>query len=973
MEANNPEVLNLIAKYKAYIANTKLQDEVYKWKLIQQFKGRPDTNAPDFAAEYKAIKYSNLMYQLSAAVGNHIGKENPEAFRQLFTDLFDETKSLKERIIYFNEASLKLYRSIGGEKGHHQDERAISAYLTVHNPEKYTFYKSGFYQEFCKLIGATPAGKNQKYIHYLELVNQFIEQYIVPDSELIETVKSFIPEYYDGTNHLLLAQDILYCTLNKIEEEVNYWIFQGNQKIYNVTQALQDNILKSWSVKSHKESIQIGDKVILWVSGNNAGCYALAEIVSEVYEAKDDDSEMIYYVDNRSNEISSRVSIKITHNLSSNPILKEQIQGIEAFNELKAGSQGTNFKATKIEYDTFLKLAESKRSKTKYWKFAPGENAFRWNDFLERNTMQLSYSELSEEVIKNAKSKEELKNGLNLDASSKKLQNLNNFLFETNIGDLVFANKGRNTVIGIGIVTGPYYTSEDEHEYNHCRQVQWLTDEEWNYVPNSIPNYPVLFAMDTFSETLNGEWILREYLKTFPKYNQQFANYIQFPMDISNPINQILFGPPGTGKTFTLKTEYFPNYTTKEINLTQEQHVENVIRDLTWWQVIAIVVLKQGKTKVGSILNHPWIIQKAKLSNSNTVRPTLWGQLQSHTVPTCEFVNVKAKQQPFIFNKTEDSYWEIVEEELKEHTPEIYDLVDSLENFKPDSSKEIKRYVFTTFHQSFNYEDFIEGIKPVLSENQENSDVSYQIEDGIFKALCLRAESDPENRYAIFIDEINRGNVSNIFGELITLIEHDKRQGAEHAMSATLPYSKKAFSVPSNVDIYGTMNTADRSVEALDSALRRRFSFVEMLPKPELIKTNGPLKASQGILNGIDLSTVLTTINKRIEKLLDKDHQIGHSYFLQVSNVDQLKQAFQSSIIPLLQEYFFGDYGKIGLVLGQGFFAVQESSDDENFFAEFNDYELDGILDKKVYHLIDVTLLDDASFTELVLAILPRS
>jgi len=457
------------------------------------------------------------------------------------------------------------------------------------------------------------------------------------------------------------------------------------------------------------------------------------------------------------------------------------------------------------------------------------------------------------------------------------------------------------------------------------------------------------------------------------EFEEYVFNQVMSKSRFQNPINQILYGPPGTGKTFTLKTEYFPQYTTKEINLTQEQHVENVIRDLTWWQVIAIVVLKQGKTKVGSILNHPWIIQKAKLSNSNTVRPTLWGQLQSHTVPTCEFVNVKAKQQPFIFNKTEDSYWEIVEEELKEHSPEIYDTVKSLENFKPDSSKEIKRYVFTTFHQSFNYEDFIEGIKPVLTDTEGNSDVAYQIEDGIFKALCKRAESDPENRYAIFIDEINRGNVSNIFGELITLIEHDKRKGAEHAMSATLPYSKQAFSVPSNVDIYGTMNTADRSVEALDSALRRRFSFTEMLPQPELIKTVGPLASSQGKLNGIDLSLLLTTINKRIEKLLDKDHQIGHSYFLHVANLDQLKKAFQASIIPLLQEYFFGDYGKIGLVLGQGFFAVQEATEDENFFAAFNDYELDGILDKKVYHLIDVTQLDDAPFTELVLAILPRS
>ena len=457
------------------------------------------------------------------------------------------------------------------------------------------------------------------------------------------------------------------------------------------------------------------------------------------------------------------------------------------------------------------------------------------------------------------------------------------------------------------------------------------------------------------------------------EFEDYVFNQVMSKSRFQNPINQILYGPPGTGKTYTLKTEYFPQYTTTETALTKEQHFENVVRDCSWWQVIAVAVIELGKCKVGDLLKHKWIVQKAKLSSSKSVRPILWAQLQSHTIASCEFVNVQRKLPPYIFNKTEDSYWEIVEEELREQEPEVYDLIDSVENFKPDASKEIKRYEFTTFHQSFNYEDFIEGIKPVMADESGIGEVAYRIEDGIFKELCKRAESDPENRYAIFIDEINRGNVSNIFGELITLIEHDKRKGAEHAMSATLPYSKKVFSVPSNVDIYGTMNTADRSVEALDSALRRRFSFTEMLPQPDLIKTAGPLKASHGILNGIDLSVVLTTINKRIEKLLDKDHQIGHSYFLQVANIDQLKQAFQSSIIPLLQEYFFGDYGKIGLVLGQGFFAVQEPSDDENFFAEFNDYELDGILDKKVYHLIDVTLLDDASFTELVLAILPRS
>ena len=335
-----------------------MQDEVYKWKLVKNYKGRPDINAKDFTQELKSIKFQNLLYAMSIAVTNQLAKEKPEEYRKLFISLFDESTSLNDRVKNFNGDSLKLYRSLGETLGHHQDERSIATYLTLHNPLKYTFYKSTFYKEFCKLMGVEPAGKNEKYAHYLELLNQFIENYIVPDKELTDTVKSYISEYYDGTNNLLLAQDILYCILNKAEDDSNYWIFQGNLKIYDVVSALKENALKSWSVKAHKDSIQIGDKVILWVSGNKAGCYALAEVTSAIFEAKDDVSEMRYNVDSRENKISRQVSIKITHNLSANPILKDQIQGIKDLNLLKAGSQGTNFKATKIEYITFLKLAE---------------------------------------------------------------------------------------------------------------------------------------------------------------------------------------------------------------------------------------------------------------------------------------------------------------------------------------------------------------------------------------------------------------------------------------------------------------------------------------------------------------------------------------------------------------------------------------------------------------------------------------
>ncbi len=190
----------------------------------------------------------------------------------------------------------------------------------------------------------------------------------------------------------------------------------------------------------------------------------------------------------------------------------------------------------------------------------------------------------------------------------------------------------------------------------------------------------------------------------------------------------------------------------------------------------------------------------------------------------------------------------------------------------------------------------------------------------------------PPKPFVLIIDEINRGNVSQIFGELITLIEEDKRLGNNEELEVTLPYSKEKFGVPSNLHIIGTMNTADRSVEALDTALRRRFVFEEMLPKYEL-------EELQQNLYGFSASDILKTINLRIEKLLDRDHQIGHAYFIHKNEITII-DSFYKNIIPLLQEYFFGDYGKIGLVLGKGF--IQEDSDfkdnkiETSFFASFN-------------------------------------
>lgn len=219
--------------------------------------------------------------------------------------------------------------------------------------------------------------------------------------------------------------------------------------------------------------------------------------------------------------------------------------------------------------------------------------------------------------------------------------------------------------------------------------------------------------------------------------------------------------------------------------------------------------------------------------------------------------------------------------------------------------------VFTTFHQSLSYEDFIEGIKPETDSNTKQ--LEYPVKPGIFKKLCERADKDNDNKYVLIIDEINRGNVSQIFGELITLIEPDKRLGNENELTTKLPYSQEEFGVPNNLYIIGTMNTADRSVEALDTALRRRFSFVEMMPNPSLLNT----VTIQGL--SVGLEDLLNVINQRIVLLKDREHQIGHSYFMKCKNLADLKVVFKDNIVPLLQEYFYGNYYNIGLVLGEEF------------------------------------------------------
>ena len=232
-------------------------------------------------------------------------------------------------------------------------------------------------------------------------------------------------------------------------------------------------------------------------------------------------------------------------------------------------------------------------------------------------------------------------------------------------------------------------------------------------------------------------------------------------------------------------------------------------------------------------------------------------------------------------------------------------------NQRFEALKSEGRVEFVTFHQNYAYEDFIEGIRPRLDSNE----LTYELHGGIFKQLSSRASDSPNGkRHVLIIDEINRGNIAKIFGELITLIEPSKRLGGEDRTEVKLPYSGDIFGVPSNLYLVGTMNTADRGIALLDTALRRRFDFIEKMPELRHVDTS---------MEGVDGQAMLKAMNERITVHLDREHQIGHTYLIGVETLDDLVEAFQRRIIPLLQEYFYDDWSKIRSVLGSNPFIYE--------------------------------------------------
>ncbi|MGC2236395.1 MAG: AAA family ATPase [Pyrinomonadaceae bacterium] len=473
-----------------------------------------------------------------------------------------------------------------------------------------------------------------------------------------------------------------------------------------------------------------------------------------------------------------------------------------------------------------------------------------------------------------------------------------------------------------------------------------------------------------------------------------YPEEIQELMEISKRTgNILLYGPPGTGKTWLVNhfTNYYLLYhnvskfeansywevkedrrTAVKLQAKVRSQNEPAAREPAFWWITANEkewswdeLFKAGE----------WFFERRRLSKNFeaarkgdyifgylahphkhiTVLARVKEELQSHDHEGEEYEGITI--EPVVkFNKP-IAWKEILDNPvLRDSEPMRHRAQGTLFSLTSEEAKEMASMLenagnafninfekhgdfaeFVTFHQSFAYEEFVEGLRPVLvneGEEAEAQTVNYEISKGVFREICSRAENawlaHGENapKYILVIDEINRANIAKVLGELITLIEDDKRLGENNEITVRLPYSKKRFGVPPNLLILGTMNTADRSIAILDIALRRRFTFLEMLPEPMTLDEN---------FEGVNLQRLLINLNERISYLVDADHQIGHSYFYNLRTVKDLYFAWYHRIVPLLQEYFYHDSERLRTVIGEDFFetvAVPKSTSD--FFDDEN-------------------------------------
>ena len=495
------------------------------------------------------------------------------------------------------------------------------------------------------------------------------------------------------------------------------------------------------------------------------------------------------------------------------------------------------------------------------------------------------------------------------------------------IGTIIIASNNPAKSLGIGKITGEYKRLDNENRlegmraYEHVRSAEWFNSETIDFTPDIKVDggYYV-----TVSEE-NKNKIIAFYLSKGVDI-ENWQNHVN--AEVSNleklteyTKNIILYGPPGTGKTYAVQ-KYQEN--AKKIHESVNENSTEILA-LYRWQVIALTLYgSDDAMDVNTMLQEqPLARFETSRSSKNPYASVMTELIERGVTESGEPVSNQNQRSPSIFLKRPNKTWTL-SDSGRQH---VKDNLIALPAADWSRSHEA-RTRFVTFHPSFAYEEFVEGLRPVV----EGGQLQYKVQNGMFKSICSDAEKELHAAMAtvpprlprpflLVIDEINRANIAKVFGELMTLIEDDKRVSVDGSgLRVMLPYSGELFGVPENLTIIGTMNTADRSIALLDLALRRRFTFLEVLPDADAIRATS---GENGVVDGIDIASLLNSLNKTITQLLDRDHQLGHAYLTDIKRgLPELHFRWYRKVIPLLQEYFYNDGEKLERVLGEAFITL---------------------------------------------------
>ncbi len=726
-------VLKLVQRYKESIRESGLAGELYKWRIVKKLKGHPDPEAEDFAGEMRSLEYGNLVYHIAPTVIRGLAEDRTEPYRKAMARLLDETIPTQDRVTTFI-AEVDAIHSELSERGSHHDERTISALLTSASPDKYTFYKASYYTKFCRLLGVDVAPTGKRLVHYLELLRDFVDDYVLPDNELLTLVDSFLTDdCYEDPNRLLLGQDILYQSLDLTKSEETVWLY------------------------------------------------------------------------------------------------------------------------------------------------APGTNGELWDEFYEQGIMGIGWDRLGD--LRSFGSRDEMANRLVQEyggTSDRTNDSLANFEFanKINIGDLVIVKSGRSKYLGYGYVTSDYEFDEFRESYKSIRRVDWQEKGEWDAnfklvvkTLTNISKYPdyVRELKDLLGITAAA---------TVPGRTDRIMNQY--------PLNSIFYGPPGTGKTYTTISGAVKIATGKTFGSHSEYKAEfdRLRRD----GQIEFITFHQSYSYEDFVAGIRPDVDTGNLSFLS--KKGVFYEIAKRARDNFEAARAGAGTS----RSFEEVFTELIEPlERGETVPvtmasgqeyKITDVSQYSISFEKPSGTSLHTLSISTL------EEFVAGRR----EAPHGLAPYYK---PLAKLLTeMRSQPGPTEElknFVLIIDEINRGNISRIFGELITLIEDDKRLGGENELRVTLPNGEKDFAVPPNLYLLGTMNTADKSIALIDIALRRRFEFVGFYPKAELVDDEASAALLEHINRGI------------YERKKSADFLVGHAYFMKN---EPLETVLRNRVLPLLMEYF---------------------------------------------------------------------